>query len=301
MIVVLTGATGLIGSHLGPELVRRGHQVRALVRDKTKAAERLDFECELYEWQGREVPPAAAIQGATAIIHLAGENVAAQRWTKARKKALRDSRVFSARALAEAVKSSPQVSLEVVISASGIGYYGDCGDQVLSEDRAAGGDFLAQLCVEWEQAAQLIPARRHVCGRLGAVLCKGEGFLGKIVPMFRLFGASRLGDGQNFLAWVQIIDVVRFFADALDKFSGPYNLCAPHPLRNSEMTEILRRQLGVWKSPSVPKFALKIMYGELSEALLSSQRAEPRKLMQENWHFEYEDFKSALDRTFSPR
>jgi len=299
VITVLTGATGLIGRALGPELVKRGHTVRALVRDPKRAKERLNFPCEIFAWSGWEVPPSQAMKGASALIHLAGENVVTERWTDKRKSELRKSRIQTAAALSRGVKDN----LEVFLTASGIGYYGDCADEVLTETANAGSDFLAQLCAEWEAASEKIHAERHLAMRFGAVLAKDEGFLATVVPMFKRFGASRLGNGQAYLAWIHVDDAVQILANAIENqnFRGVYNVCAPEPLKNEDMTEILRQKIGAWKGPPAPAFALKLLYGELSGTLLGSQRAKPKRLLEEGYKFAYPDFKSALDRIFSPR
>lgn len=299
MVILLTGATGLIGRALIPECLRRGYRVRALVRDVERARASLGRDVELFPWtDGADVPP-AAVRGIDGLVHLAGENIAAQRWSSARKKALRDSRVQTADALARAM-SAP---IDFVISASGIGFYGDCGDEELTEAAPPGTDFLARLCLEWETASQRIPARRHVQTRFGVVLAANGGFLEQVTPLFKRLGASPLGSGQQFMSWIHIDDAVAVLMAAIERpsFTGAYNATAPVPLRNRELTRELAERLGVWNAPAVPGFALKLMYGELATALLSSQRALPSRLLVERIKFKYPDFKAALDPFFSRR
>lgn len=284
MIIVMTGATGLIGRHLAEELQRRGHEVRALSRHEG-ARYRLDA-------------PAEAFEGARALVHLAGAGIADARWTESRKRELIDSRVETARALIPFARD-----LDVVVSASGIGYFGDRGDAWLDESAGPGDDFLARLCVRWEAAAREITARRHVQARFGVVIAPDGGFLKQVVPLFKRLGASRLGDGKQFFSWIERDDVVRILAAMVDEeeFEGAYNVCAPNPVTNAELTERLKVAVGAWPAPPAPRFALRLLYGELADALLYSQRARPARLLEQGWTFACPDLSSALARTFSTR
>lgn len=290
MIIVITGATGLVGRHLVRRLNSEGHEIRALVRGS-----RVPEFAKGYAWSEAR----AALKDAHGLIHLAGEGVADKRWTAARKQALRDSRIATAQQLAAAV-SRP---LDFVISASGLGVYGDCGDQSLTEDSPSGHDFLAQLCVEWEAAARTIPARRHMQARFGAVLSLDGGYLGTVVPIFKRLGASRLGRGRHYLSWIHIEDVCDILSRATHDttMSGPYNLSSPHPVTNAELTQVMAEFLGVVQMPAAPAFALKLMYGELAGVLLSSQRALPARLSQQNYEFKYSEIRPALSQIFSSR
>jgi uncharacterized protein (TIGR01777 family) len=293
MIVVMTGATGLVGRNVAKRLTGRGHGVRALVRDKNRARQLLD--CELFDWR-TEMDRAFA--GADGVIHLAGENVASKRWTQARKRALWDSRIETARELAHAAPG-----LLFAISASGVGYYGDRGSEVLTENSSAGNDFLARLCVEWENAANAIPAARNVIFRLGVVLSPDGGFVEKVAPMFRRLGASRLGNGRQYFPWIHIQDAAAVIEAAVEnaEFNGIYNLTAPEPVTNLELTKELKAATKTWSAPPVPAFALKLIYGELAGALLGSQRAVPERLIKLGQIFRYPSLKLALDPIFSPR
>lgn len=285
MIIVMTGSTGLIGRHLKAELARRGHEVRELSRHEG-ARYRLDA-------------PGPAFDGAKALVHLAGANIAGARWTEARKRELVDSRVATARALVPFARD-----LDVVVSASGIGYFGDRGDEWLDEDAGAGDDFLARLCVQWEAAAREIPARRHVQARFGVVIAEDGGFLEQVAPLFKRLGASRLGDGRQYFSWIERDDVVRVLAAMIEdaSFEGAYNVCAPNPVTNAELTEQLKTALGAWPAPPAPRFALRLLYGELADALLYSQRGRPARLLEERgWKFEQPELSSVLTRIFSTR
>lgn len=279
MKILMTGATGLVGTKLKAKLEQQGHKVIALGR--------------------KEIPPTPEqIENADGLIHLAGENVAAKRWTATRKKALRDSRVETAAKLRDALKEHKQ-KLAFVISASGIGYYGDRGEEWLTEESKPGHDFLSGLCLEWEAVVDTIPADRHVKFRLGAVLSSEGGFIKEVTPLFKKFGASRLGSGQQWFAWIFIDDVVNVFIRAVnEKMEGAYNLCSPNPVTNEELTAQMAKALDVWRSPSAPKIALRLLYGELSTALLASQRARPEKLLKEGYKFSVPELNRALAELF---
>lgn len=279
MKILMTGATGLVGKNLKAKLEERGHEVVALGRK--------DFP-----------PTTEQIKNANGLIHLAGENVAAKRWTASRKKALRDSRVETAAKIRDVLREQKQ-KLDFVVSASGIGFYGDRGDEWLTETSQPGDDFLSRLCLEWEAVVDTIPAERHVKLRLGAVLSSEGGFIKEVAPLFRKFGASRLGTGKQWFAWIHIDDVVNVFIRAVEEnMRGAYNLNSPNPVTNEELTSQMAKVLGVWRSPSAPKLALKLLYGELTTALLGSQRARPEKLLNEGYRFAVPELNRALAELF---
>lgn len=297
MKIVITGATGLIGRAFAFRAADLGHQITALVRDPSGAKAKLPAGCELVQWDGlKSPPPPEKLKNCEAVVHLAGENVAAKRWNPARKKALRDSRVIAAAMLANGLEKAG-VQPAVFVSASGIGIYGDRADEVLTEDSAPGNDFLARLCVKWETAADMMPAKRVVKLRFGAVLSPEGGFLAKVVPMFRRLGAAPLGSGRQWFSWVHIADVVQVLENSLmwPDYSGAFNVSAPGVVTNKELTLMLKEQIGAWPAPAAPAFALKILYGELAEALLGSQRAEPRRLLATGYQFKFPDLESALN------
>ncbi len=293
MEILITGATGLVGSALGQRLVHDGHTLRILSRNPASAMP--PYPCRKFKWDGVELPPRESLEGVDAIIHLAGENIAAKRWTVARKKALQDSRIRSAGALKQAVESYG-VRLKVFISASGAGYYGDQGDAELSETSLPGDDFLAQLCVAWESAALEVPAERTVIFRLGVVLSARGGFLREVLPVMQRFGASALGTGRQHMPWIHLEDCVAAFAQALTQASliGSVNLVAPESIRNADLTRVLAERLQIFSAPAAPAVALKLALGELSEALLGSQRVVPARLIQVGFKWKYQDFASAI-------
>lgn len=283
MRILLTGATGMVGRKLGTYLVEGGHKLVVLARNPEAARTQLSYPCEIFKWEGESVvPPKEAFSQADAVIHLAGENIASERWTEDRKKRLRDSRIESAKRLSEALQGQ---KLKVFMTASGIGYYGHRGDEWLTEASTPGNDFLAQLCVEWEGAADRMPAERIMKARFGAVLAKDGGFIEKVVPMFKRFGASRLGMGGQWFSWIHIDDLCRLIVHQLadTSASGALNMVTPNPVTNAELTKTLGKAVGAWPGPPVPKFALQVMYGELAIALTGSQRVRSTK----TWDFKF--------------
>jgi len=296
MKILITGATGMVGQALVDQLLRDRHSLVALVRDEKSARKKLGPQVQLYVWDGLSgPPPAQALADVQAVVHLAGENVAGERWTKKRKQMLRDSRLLTAGHLRQGFLQTG-ARLKVFISASGIGYYGDRGGDLLTEADPAGRDFLAQLCVQWEAAADQMPADRIVKTRLGVVLSAGGGFLGQVVPLFKKFGASRLGSGGQWMSWVHIDDVVGVLARALtdDGLNGALNLVAPEAVTNAQMTRLVGKAVRAWPGPPAPQFALRLLYGELADALLFSQRAVPQKLKACGYGFRYGSFDEAL-------
>lgn len=295
MKIALTGGTGLIGNALGKKLVEEGHTLRVLTRRPGTARADLAYPCELFEWDGLGPVPDHAIQGIDAFIHLAGENIAAQRWTNARMQTLRDSRVKPLQQLKQAFERL-KIAPQVFITSSGIGVYGDRGDELLNEDSKPGDDFLAKLCVDWESAATAVPAARHVAMRTGVVIASGGGFLSQVTPLFAAFGASRLGSGEQWFAWIQIDDLISIFMDALrnQSLSGVVNATSPNPLKNRQLTKILKDVLDVPSAPAAPALGLKALYGKLSSALLSSQRAYSKKLQDRGFKWKWPHFEAAV-------
>lgn len=289
MRVLVTGATGLIGSHLVPALQREGHQVVRLGRRRDAS----DFVWDPLRGQ----MDTGALDGVDAVVHLAGENIG-QRWTEERKQRMWRSRVEGARLLADAIASvsSPP---RTFISASATGYYGDRGDEALDEDAGPGRGFLAELCQAWEEAAQgaARAGTRVVNPRFGVVMSDKGGALARLLPLFRLGLGGALGDGRQYMSWIDIEDLVSavLFLLRRDDLSGPVNVTSPNPVTNEEFTRTLARVLGWPAFLRVPAFALKAMMGQMAEeALLAGQRVLPRKLHQAGFAFQYPDLEGSL-------
>jgi uncharacterized protein (TIGR01777 family) len=260
--VLLSGATGFVGQELGHALNARGDRVLAVVRDREKAKKEIRFPAELLSWEELKRHQNLKLD---AIVHLAGESVA-QRWTASAKKKILASRIETAqqlRALAEAQEKQPAV----FVSASAIGFYGNRGEDWLAENAASGQDFLSQVCVEWERAAQSFAelVGRVVVLRFGLVLGAG-GALAKMLPPFRMGVGGRLGGGQQWMSWIHLKDLVRLLLFALDEsqIKGIYNAVAPEPVRNIVFTENIAKVLGRPALLPVPAFALRLALGEIS-------------------------------------
>lgn len=292
MNVLITGATGFLGRRASELLSQAGHTLLALSRDPGAAQQRIPSLSRAFSWEAR----GEALKSCEAVIHLAGETVAG-RWTEAKKRAIRDSRVLGTRDLVEALVKL-DVRPKVFISASAIGYYGDRGEEVLTEDSPPGSDFLAQVCQDWEGEAARAESLgiRVVRLRLGLVLGPGGGALQAMLPLFQLGLGGPLGSGKQFWSWVHRDDTIGaiMFALARDDLRGPVNVTAPQPVRQREFARILGRIL---RRPAIlpaPAFALKIVLGEFASGLLSSQRVLPQRLTQTGYRFRCAELEPAL-------
>lgn len=291
--VAVTGSTGMIGSALVRALRADGHRVLRLVRSRPR-----DGADEVY-WDpaGGQID-AGALEGVDAVVHLAGENVGQPPWTEERKQRIRESRVWGTTLLAGAL-AGLSARPPVLVSASGVGIYGDRGDEVLTEESPPGTGFLAEVCRVWEASAE--PAReagiRVVHPRMGAVLSRDGGMLARLLLPFQLGVGGKLGSGRQWLSWVLLRDVVEAirFAIRTGSLSGPVNLTSPNPVTNEEFTRSLGRVLGRPTFLGVPAFALKLALGQMAdEALLVSQRAVPDRLRGEGFVFQYPGLEEAL-------
>ena len=290
MNVLISGATGLIGSALVPELEAGGHTVTRLSRSSSGS--------NTIRWDPSAGTFDGDLEGTEAVVHLAGESIAQGRWTSQKKRQIVDSRVRGTRLLAESIAalSAPP---GVMVSASAVGYYGDRGDEVLTEESAPGEDFLAGVCREWEAAAE--PARRSgirvVHPRLGIVLSPEGGALGATLPIFKLGGGGKIGSGRQWWSWVALDDVVGSIAHALtnESVEGPLNVGSPNPMTNAEYTKVLGKVLGRPTVLPLPAPAARVVLGEVADALLlASQRMEPARLKDTGYAFRYPQLEGAL-------
>lgn len=287
MRILVTGITGFIGRRLGERLEEEGHDIVALVRD---LGTRLPFPAELRSWDTDR------IEGVDAIIHLAGEPIAARRWSEAQKRRILESRTETAKKLARMVKAP-----SVVISSSGVGFYGDRGDEELTEASSRGNGFLADVCAEWENAAREIGATRTVLLRTGMVLGREGGALPKMLPPFRAGLGGRLGSGRQWVSWIHVEDLVNLFLFALanPEVEGPLNAVAPVPVTNEEFTKALARAVHRPALLPVPAFALKMALGEMSALLLESLRVR-ESVSVRGFEFKYPSLAGALAEIASP-
>jgi len=289
--VLISGASGLIGSALMPSLEQMGVEVVRLVRDPVQNAAQIS-------WDPTEELEPAAVSGFSAVIHLAGESVVG-RWTAAKKRTIRESRVSGTRSLAHAVARS-QSKPQVFVCASAIGFYGHRGDEILSEESASGDGFLAEVSREWEAASGIAADAkiRTVNLRIGVVLSAKGGALAKMLPAFKLGLGGRLGSGKQWLSWIHLDDIVGAIHHVMqaEGLSGPVNLAAPNPVRNADFTKTLASVLGRPAFFSVPAFAVRFGFGEMAqELMLASQRVEPMKLRASGYRFRFEDLRTALE------
>lgn len=292
--VILSGASGMLGTAVRQALAGKEVPTVRLIRRKPAGKGELEWN----PGTDPAIPDTSRLEGATAAIHLSGANVAAHRWTQSYRREMIASRVDSTRRLATALAQLRNPP-EVLVMASAIGIYGDRGDELLDESSTAGDGFLANLCRSWEAAAD--PARqagiRVVHLRFGVVLGRGEGALQQMLPPFRVGLGARIGSGRQWMSWVGLDDVVSAVLFALERSSlaGPVNVTAPTPVRNTEFTRALGRQLGRPAILSVPAFAVKLMFGQMGkEALLASARVYPKKLMDAGFPYSMPDLEQAL-------
>jgi uncharacterized protein (TIGR01777 family) len=297
MNILITGATGFVGRRLCEMLHQAGHTVRALSRDSVAAKQRVPLLKEVFPWNPlQELPPLQAFEGCDAVINLAGESIAG-RWTAPKKQTIRDSRVLGTRNLVNALaqlSSRPKV----LISASAIGYYGDRGEETLTEDAAPGSDFLAQVCRDWENEALKAESLglRVVRLRIGLVLGRGGGTLQALLPLFRVGLGGPLGSGRQWWSWIHRDDLCRLIVQILanESISGPVNATAPQPVRQKEFAQVLGRVLRRPAFLPTPAFALKIALGEFADGILASQRVLPRRAQEMGYRFQFEELEGAL-------
>jgi len=302
MRVLISGSTGLVGTALLAAFRRQGHQLARLVRPSTRnrpAGRGTSPDVLNLAWDPLSGTLDSATSGADAVVHLAGASIAGGRWTAARKRLLRESRVAATHHLVEALGKLPQPP-KVFVGASAIGFYGDRGDEELTESSAPGRDFLAGLCCEWEaesaRAAHF--GARVVLLRLGIVLDRHGGALPQMALPFRLGVGGRIGSGQQWMSWVALEDVVGIVGYALSSsaLSGPVNAVAPHPERNVDFAVTLGRVLHRPTLFPTPGFVLRLALGEMAEALLlSSQRVVPEKLQRIGYPFVHQALEPALE------
>jgi hypothetical protein len=289
MRVTLTGAGGLVGSRLLAMLRARGDEVTVLSRSGAGGAVRWDPIVE--------IAPAEALEGRDAVVHLAGEPIA-QRWTPGAREAIRTSRTEGTANLVAALEGLTQRP-RVLVSANAVGYYGDRGAERLTEDSPAGADWLAQVCVAWQNAA--LGARAsglRVCVlRTGVVLDSAGGALAKMLPPFRLGVGGPVAGGRQYVSWIALDDLVGLYLAAIDddRFDGPFNATAPAPVTNAELSRALGRALHRPAVLPVPAAALKLLYGDMAEIVTDSQNAVPARALALGHSFEHTELAAALE------
>lgn len=298
MRLTVTGATGLIGTRLLAALTTRGDEVTVLTRDPARTRERLGAAIETVAWDPVGEPaPAAALSGRDGVVHLAGEPMA-QRWSDAAKERIRTSRETGTANLVAGLRAcDPRPG--VLVSASGVGYYGPRGDEELDEAASPGDDFVAQVCVAWERAARSAESLglRVAIMRTGVVLDPGGGgALAKMLPPFKAGVGGPVAGGRQWLSWIHVDDVVGLYLAALDGggWSGPVNATAPQPATNAGFSKALGRALHRPAVLPVPRLALRVLYGEMEQIVTTGQRAVPVRPLALGYRYAHPELDEAL-------
>ena len=298
MKIVIAGGTGFLGSALSQALAAEGHDVTILTRGSHSplgAAKHVTHAT--WTPNGNTGPWAAAIDGADAVINLAGESIAGKRWSPSQKRIIRDSRLSATRSLTAAIREVATVP-RALVSGSAVGYYGDRGDETLTETSGPGNDYLAQVATDWEAAAATVAQLTRVALiRTGIVIDRRGGALPRMLPPFLMFAGGPLGSGRQYMPWIHKDDWVRLVVWAIgaEGARGPLNAASPHPVTNREFSSALGRAL---KRPSLlpaPAFALRLALGEMADGLLlSSQRVLPVRATDLGFSFRYGNVDEAL-------
>jgi uncharacterized protein (TIGR01777 family) len=293
--VLVSGASGLIGQAVVVALSAQGYKISRLTRSQAQAGD--------VQWDPSQPLSPTVVSDFDAVVHLAGESIVG-RWTDAKKKRIRESRVLGTHNLAEALAKASQRP-GVLVCASAVGYYGNRGDEVLREDSSSGNDFLSEVCREWEGAAK--PATdagiRTVHTRFGLVLSRKGGALQKMLLPFRLGVGGRVGSGKQWWSWVDLEDVAGGILHVIkSNLQGPVNFVAPNPTTNLEFTKVLGSVLSRPTIFPVPAFAARFAFGEMADGLLlASQRVEPVKLKESGYQFKFERLRKSLEAILKAR
>ncbi len=302
MKILITGASGLIGTKVTQKLLNQGHRLVLLGRDPIRLTEKFGPSVTAFAWDATRDPiPNDALSEVEAIIHLVGETIGTLRWSAETKRAILDSRIKSGQAIAQASQSlSPR--LKTLISASAVGIYGNRGNDLLTENSEPGSGFLSDVCQKWESAVSAASADRTILLRFGIVLSEKGGALSKMLPPFKLGVGGRLGSGEQWMSWIHVDDLVEMILWALQTSSinGVFNATSPEPVTNQRFTEVLASTLRRPALLPVPAIALKLALGEMAEeTLLVSQRAVPERAQTQGFTFQYPSLVGALENLLS--
>jgi len=298
MKILVTGSTGLVGTALTQALQHAGHTVCRLVRPNTSTQSIGNSQAFDVNWNPATGELGGAAVGADAVVNLAGASIADGRWTPQRKQFLRSSRVDTTRAFVQALAKMP-ARPRVLVSASATGYYGNRGDETLTEASRPGNDFLSEIAKEWESEALKAEALgiRVVRARFGVILSKQGGALPQMMRPFQFGVGGKIGSGKQWLSWISLDDTVAILRSALENanITGPLNVVSPQPVTNAQFTKILATTLHRPAIFPAPAFALRLLLGEMADALLlSSQRVLPAQLQKLSFQFAHPDLAAAL-------
>jgi uncharacterized protein len=290
--ILISGSHGLVGTALIKALEAGGHEIYRLVRHAPNSEHEIEWSPDRYSIA------ISRIEGFDAVYHLAGESIASGRWNGEKKRKIRESRTKGTKLLADALANLEHPP-KALISASAIGYYGDRGDELLTESSPPGKDFLADVCVEWEQATEHARAKgvRVVNTRFGIILDKEGGALAKMLTPFRMGIGGRIGDGKQWMSWIALDDVIGAlqFTMSDESMNSAVNFVAPNPVTNAEFTKTLGRVLSRPTLFPIPEFGVRLAFGEMADALLlSSQRVKPVVLEESGYQFKFSDLIKAL-------
>lgn len=296
MKILMTGGTGFVGSFLTARLVRDGHEVTILVRSKNEAKAGPRDALFL---QGDPTVSGAwqqEVRHYDAIINLAGASIFS-RWTEQQKRAIRESRISTTRSIVESM-DVPSGKAVTLLSTSAVGYYGFHGDEELTEDAPPGNDFLATVAQEWEEEASRARKKGvRVCiTRFGIVLGTNGGALGQMIPLFKKFVGGPIGSGRQWFSWVHAHDLAEVFSYLLNhpELSGPFNVCSPKPVRNSDLAKAIGKALHRPSFMPTPGFVIRLVLGEFGSVILKGQRVVPRRLLENGFVFEYPEIDKAV-------
>jgi len=294
MNILITGGTGFVGNELRTMLLKEGHNLVIVTRSPKKYENENAKNQRFISWEDDLV---SEMEKMNAVVNLAGENIFGQRWTEDVKKRIMDSRVQTTERLVEAMKNA-ESRPEVFVSASASGYYGNRGDDILTESEPASDDFLARVCVEWEEASHEAKdlGIRVVNPRIGIVLEKGGGALEKMVPAFQCFVGGPIGNGEQYMSWVHRTDLCEAIIFPINnkEINGPYNVNSPNPVTMNEFSETLGNIMNRPSIFRVPRFALDVILGEAAKPVTDSIRMQPKELQVAGFDFRFGDLEEAL-------
>ena len=294
MKILISGASGLVGTHLIPTLEAKGHEIFRLVRKTPKDANEIQWDAR----NGFSESEQAKLENFDAVVHLAGDSIASENWSAEKKQRIRESRVTGTRVLVDALKKCAQ-SPKIFVSASASGFYGDRKDEILNEESAKGAGFLPDVCDEWEREARRAEefGARVVNPRIGVVLSKDGGPLEKMLTPFKLGVGGTLGSGKQWMPWVALDDLIGVIHFALENenLKGAVNTVAPGIVTNEEFTKTFGKVINRPTILPIPEFAIKLLFGEMGETLLlQGQRMTPKKLQDAGFEFHYPNLEDAL-------
>ena len=294
MKVLVSGASGLVGKHLIPTLLAKGHEVHRLVRKTPNSSDEIQWDAE----KGFSETEQAKLENFDAVVHLAGDNVASENWSDEKKRKIKESRTIGTRVLVDALKKL-QNPPEHFISASAIGFYGSRGNEILNEQSAKGKGFLPEVCAAWEDEIKRAEAfARVVYLRIGVVLAKDGGALEKILTPFKFGVGGTIGSGKQYMSWLALDDLIKVIHFALENenLRGAVNAVAPNAVTNQEFTKTLGKVLSRPTFLPVPEFAIKTLFGEMGETLLlEGARVVPQKLRDAGFEFDFPNLEDAVN------